>query len=141
MVFGGSIRAGVSFELGGRWREELPQYLNSADTQQYTASMHPVRYPPGGNMGRAFADSSFLDWLGFLRRRVLKLGSLLQHQGAVRCHCRKLNNTTTTTSAVQSGVRHHRNLESLSTAICRDTVSEILIEYSSCSSSDDMHKY
>ena len=30
--------SGVSFELGGRWREELLQYLNSADTRQYTAS-------------------------------------------------------------------------------------------------------
>ena len=82
--------AGVSCELGGRWRDELPQYLISADTQQqYTAPAHPVWYPPG-NMGLAFADSSFLDWVGFLRRRVLKLGSLLLHQGAVHWHCRKL---------------------------------------------------
>ena len=46
-------------------------------TQQYkyTAPTYPGWYPPG-NMGLAFADVSFLDWVGFLRRRVLKLGSL-----------------------------------------------------------------
>ena len=76
--------AGVSFEVGRHWREELPQlYLNSADTQRNTSLTHPVWYPPG-NMELAFVDSSCLDWVGFLRRRVPKVDSLLQHQDPAR---------------------------------------------------------
>ena len=93
--------AGVCFGLGGHWREELPQYANSADTQQYryTAPTHPDCDSPG-NMGLAFADTSFLDWVGFLRRKVLKLSSLLQHQGAARWRRKKLKHTRTTAKSM-----------------------------------------
>ena len=92
--------AGGSFELGGRWRKETLQYLNATGTPQFTAPTHPVLYPPG-NTRLAVADSSFLDWVSFLRPRVLKLGSPLQHQGATRWPCRKLKNIRTTTKSLR----------------------------------------
>ena len=111
-----------------------------------TSAKHPriLLGNPSGNMELASADSSFLEWDDFFRRRVLKLGSLLEHQGAVRWHmyCRKLKHTTTTTTAKSMRcsrlfVHHHRRLESLATAICRDTVSDTPREHSS--SGDDMY--
>ena len=57
--------AGGSLELEGR----VTAIFDPADTQEYTVPTHPVWYPPD-SMGLALADSSFLKWVGFLRRSI-----------------------------------------------------------------------
>ena len=60
------------FEVGGHTAVQV--------THRSTSTQHPARFLSGTGRvtwGFAFADSSFLDWVGFLLRRVLKLGSLL----------------------------------------------------------------
>ena len=46
-------------------------------------------WDPTGNMGLAFADSSFLDWVSFLRQRVPSLAVCC----SMRWYCRKLKRT------------------------------------------------